>query len=137
MLPLRCKIHRQRPSFHCMRFCVFLTALMLAGCSHKDSAGPKVDAALTTLVPPDTVLMVGTRLQALMKLPVYQKNFSGKQLSQVDDFTKRTGLDPRKDLWELLFVSNGHQGVMLGRGQFADEMLAPRLEKQGGERTEY
>jgi hypothetical protein len=120
-----------------MRLCVFLTALALAGCAHTDSAGPKVDAALDTLVPPDTVLMVGTRLEALLKLPVYQKNFGGKPLSQVDDFTKRTGLDPRKDLWELLFVSNGRRGVMLGRGQFADEMLAPRLEKQGGERTEY
>jgi len=111
--------------------------LVLAACAHKDAAGPKVDAALDTLVPSDTVLMVGTRLEALLKTPVYQKNFSGKPLSQLEDFTTRTGLDPRKDLWELLFVSNGHRGVMLGRGQFADEMMAPRLEKQGGERMDY
>jgi hypothetical protein len=112
--------------------------LMLAGCAHKESAGVKVDAALDTLVPSDTVLMVGTRLEALLKTPVYQKHFAGKQFSQVEDFAARTGLDPRKDLWELLFVSNGHQGILLGRGKFADEMMEPRLERQqGGERSGY
>ena len=132
-----CKSGARPSSYVWMRFVCLTMALALSGCAHKEDAGPKVDAALSTLVPPDTVLMVGTRLEALLKMPVYQKNFAGKQLSQVDDFTRRTGLDPLKDLWELLFVSNGHQGVMLGRGKFADEMLAPRLEKQGGERTEY
>jgi len=132
-----CKFAGSTPSLKWMRWCVLMMTLALAGCAHSGSAGPKVDAALSTLVPQDTVLMVGTRLEALLKLPVYQKNFAGKQLSQVDQFTSRTGLDPRKDLWELLYVSNGHRGVMLGRGQFADEMLAPRLEKEGGERMDY
>jgi hypothetical protein len=121
-----------------MRILCFGAILALAGCAHKDAAGPKIDAALDTLVPPDTVLMVGTRLEGLFKTPVYQKNFAGKQFPQVDEFAARTGLDPVKDLWELLFVSNGHQGVLLGRGKFADEMMEPRLQRQtGAERFGY
>lgn len=95
-----------------------------------------MDPALETMVPPDTVLLVGTRLEALLKTPVYQKYFAGAQFSQVEDFARRTGLDPRKDLWELLFVSNGHSGVLLGRGKFANEM-EPKLEKEGAERFGY
>jgi hypothetical protein len=115
-----------------------MLAACLAGCAHKDAAGPKVDAALDTLVPSDTVLMVGTRLESLFKTAVYQKNFAGRQLPQVDQFAERTGLDPVKDLWELLFVSNGHQGVLLGRGKFADEMMEPRLQRlPGAQRSGY
>jgi hypothetical protein len=121
-----------------MRFLFLAITVALAGCVHRDAAGPKIDAALDTLVPPDTVLMVGTRLEALFKLPVYQKNFAGKPLPQVDEFAARTGLDPVKDLWELLFVSNGREGVLLGRGKFADEMMEPKLQREtGGERFGY
>jgi len=121
-----------------MRILGLALALVLAGCARKENAGPKVDAALNTLVPSDTVLMVGTRLEQLFKTPVYQKNFAGKPLPQVDEFASRTGLDPFKDLWELLFVSNGRHGVLLGRGKFADEMMEPRLQRlPGAERSGY
>jgi hypothetical protein len=54
----------------------------------------------------------------------------------VEEFAKQTGLDPQKDLWELLFVSNGKNNVLLGRGKFANEM-EPRLEKGGAKRFGY
>jgi hypothetical protein len=106
------------------------SVLALAACSHKQE-GAKVDASLNTLVPQDTVLLAGTRLEALLKTPVYQRNFANRQFSQIDEFAKRTGLDPRKDLWELLFISNGHQSELLARGKFGDEMMQPKLQKEG------
>ena len=54
----------------------------------------------------------------------------------MEDFARQTGLDPQKDLWELLFVSNGKNNVLLGRGKFANEM-EPRLEKGGAKRFGY
>jgi len=119
-----------------MRFVPLAAALALIGCAHKPE-GPKIDASIDTLVPPDTVLMAGTRLEALLKTPVYQRNFAGLKISQIDEFASRTGLDPRKDLWELLFVSNGHRNVLLGRGKFGDEMMQPKLEKQGAPSFAY
>jgi hypothetical protein len=67
---------------------------------------------------------------------VYQKYLADRKFSQVEEFAKQTGLDPKKDLWELLFVSNGKNNVLLGRGKFANEM-EPRLEKEGAKRFGY
>lgn len=105
-------------------------ALALAACSHK-TEGAKIDPSLDTLVPANTVLMAGTRLEALLKTPVYQRNFAKRDFPPIDEFSQRTGLDPRKDLWELLFISDGHSGVLLGRGKFGDEMMQPKLDKPG------
>jgi hypothetical protein len=126
-----------------MRLFPFAGALALAsvslgliGCAHKPD-GAKVDSSLNTLVPSDTVLMAGTRLEALLKTQVYQSNFAGRQFPQIEEFAKRTGLDPRKDLWELLYVSNGRQGVLLGRGKFGDEMMQPKFQKEGMQTFAY
>jgi len=110
--------------------------LILAGCAHKSAVGPKIDPALATLIPDDTTLLVGTRLEALERTPVYQKYLADRNFSQVEEFAKQTGLDPKKDLWELLFVSDGKNNVLLGRGKFANEM-EPRLEKGGAKRFGY
>ena len=88
-------------------YLVLAAALILSGCAPKATVGPKIDPALATLVPDDTTLLVGTRLEALAKTPVYQKYLADRKFPQVEDFAKQTGLDPQKDLWELLFVSNG------------------------------
>jgi hypothetical protein len=115
---------------------ILCLAIIVSGCARKSAVGPKVDPALATLVPDDTTLLVGTRLESLQKTPVYQKYLADRKFSQVEDFAKQTGLDPQKDLWELLFVSNGKNNVLLGRGKFANEM-EPRLEKNGAKRFGY
>ncbi len=107
-----------------------------ASCTKKTPDGPKIDPALATLIPGDTTLLVGTRLEALARTPVYQKYLADRKFPQVEEFAKQTGLDPKKDLWELLFVSNGKNNVLLGRGKFANEM-EPRLEKDGAKRFGY
>jgi hypothetical protein len=110
------------------RFFIVPLLLTAAACS-RQPASVKVDATLQTLVPQDTVLLVGTRFEALLKTPIYQKNFANRQIPQIDEFARRTGIDPRKDLWELLFVSNGKEGFLLGRGKFGDEMFQPSLDR--------
>ncbi len=81
--------------------------------------------------------MVGARLEKLLKTPVYQQNFAERDIPQINQFAEMTGIDPRKDLWELLFVSNGKTGVLLGRGKFADEMMEPQMERHGAQRFGY
>jgi len=126
-----------------MRILIAITSLVLglSSCARKQADGPKMDPSIATLVPSDTVIMAGTRLEALLKTKVYQDNFADRKIPQIDDFAQRTGLDPRKDLWELLFASNGTHGVLLGRGKFGDEMMAPGLDrnysKNGAQRDGY
>jgi hypothetical protein len=119
-----------------VRGIVVCALIILVGCTPKLPPGPKIDLALATLIPDDTTLLVGTRLEALARTPVYQKYLADRKFPQVEEFAKQTGLDPQKDLWELLFVSDGKNNVLLGRGKFANEM-EPRLEKGGAKRFGY
>lgn len=116
----------------------FLLAVIvsLAACSHPTAVGPKIDPALITLMPPDTVLAVGARVEGIVQTPLYQKHLAEMNLGPVDDFARQTGMDPRKSLWELLLVSDGKNRVLLGRGRFGDEMEA-KLEREGASRIAY
>jgi hypothetical protein len=111
-------------------------ALVLAGCTQTKQT-VYIDPSLATLVPRDTEVMMGVRLEKLLKTPVYQKNFAERDLPQIREFSQIVGIDPRKDLWELLFVSNGKTGTLLGRGKFADEMMEPQIERHGAQRFGY
>ncbi len=108
----------------------------LAAC-RKPAESVHIDPALRGLVPDDTVLMVGLRLDRLQNTPVYQKYFASRQFPQADEFTRVTGVDLKKDVWELLLCSNGKDSLLLGRGKFSPSDLEPKFEKEGVERMPY
>lgn len=102
------------------------------------STAVRVDPALAALVPADTAVLVGAKLDKLRETQVYQKHFAQMSFPRLDDFAKQTGLDPRKDVWELLFASDGKQsGVLMARGKFPTSELEPKLQQQGATRTAY
>jgi hypothetical protein len=99
--------------------------------------GPKIDPALSSLIPPDTILLAGARLDKLQETALYKKNLANRPVPLIDDFPKQIGLQvKRKDLWELLLISDGKQSILLGRGKFADE-AEPRIEIPGATRFAY
>lgn len=105
---------------------VIVTVTLLAGCSRKPTeTGVFIDPQFASLVPPDTTLLVGLRVENLVKTPVYQKYLSGGKIPIIEKFARGTGINPDKSLWNVLFVSNGKQSFVLGRGKFADELMAP------------
>ena len=119
-----------------MRGCWLIAVAVLAACSRNPQAeGVFLDPALATLIPADTTLMVGTRIDLLAKTQIFQERLA--KLQAVQEFERRTNVNPRKDLWQLLFVSNGRQGFLLGRGKFADELMAPDLSRPGVQRFSY
>jgi hypothetical protein len=110
---------------------------VLAGCARP--TGANLDPSLTLLIPADTTTLVCIRLDLLKTAPVYQKYFANRDIPQVNEFAKTTGVDVKRNLWELLFVSNGTRNMVLGRGMFSDES-EPRLDnltKQGAKRFAY
>ena len=98
-------------------FVTITVALTLAACK-RTTPGALVDPALSGLVPADTTMLVGIRLEDLLKTPIYKKYLADRPIPQLDEFSKQFGIDPRKDLWEVLFISNGQESVVLGRGRF-------------------
>lgn len=116
--------------------CLVIFALALTGCV-KTPPGPRIDPALSSLIPPDTILLAGARLDALQKTAIYQKHLAQRAMPLLDDFPKQIGLKIRReDLWELLLISDGKQGVVLGHGKFANE-AEPRIERPGATRFGY
>ena len=116
--------------------CLLALAIILAGCV-STPPGPKIDPALSSLIPPDTLLLAGARLDKLQETALYKKNLADRPVPLIDDFPKQIGLQvKRKDLWELLLISDGKQSILLGRGKFADE-AEPRIDRPGATRFAY
>jgi hypothetical protein len=106
--------------------------------TQQPTAGPRIDPALAALAPPETSILVGVRLDELRKTTTYQRHFTNMSLPRIDDFAHETGIDPRRDLTEGLFCSNGQDnGVLIVRGRFAPGELETKLEKRGAARTRY
>jgi len=115
---------------------LIIFVLALSGCV-KTPPGPKIDPALSSLIPPDTILLAGARLEALEKTPIYLNHLAKRAMPLIDNFPKQIGLDVRRqDLWELLLISDGKQGVVLGHGKFANE-AEPRIQRPGATRFGY
>ena len=120
-----------------LRNSILVAVLLLGGCSRKPAeTSVFIDPQFSALVPPDTTLLVGLRVEHLVKTPLYQKYLIGK-IRIIDRFARGTGINPEKSLWNLLLVSNGRDSFVLGRGKFADELMAPDFSKKGVARFGY
>lgn len=113
--------------------------LMLSGCNRvHQPAGVPVDRTLLELVPSDTDLLVGARLADLRTTAIYQKDFATRAWPQLDTFQQQTGVDPRKDISEVLYCSNGKDpGVLMVNGHFSVKDLESRLQQNGATATPY
>ncbi len=100
--------------------------------------GVFVDPAFGPLIAPDTKLLAGIRLDKIRETPLYKKLDGQLDLDRrLDLFSRRTGLDPRKDLWQVLVISNGQDMLVLARGKFTTGEMEPQLGNLGKERTTY
>lgn len=123
----------------CPRSFLFFPFLLLtSACSRQPQQGIVfVDPALATLTPADTTVLVGARLDKLRDTATYQRHFENAHFPALDRFSQQTGLDPHKDVWEILYASNGTDGVLMTRGRFSPVDMEPRLQRNGATETSY
>lgn len=121
------------------RFLIALPLLLaLASCKHEGGKGVVLPARMEQYIPGDTVVLVGARINEIQSSQIFQKLAAEQQIPELNDFTKRTGLDPRKDLDELVLASNGKDALMIARGRMEKRaQLEAELEKQGAKRTTF
>lgn len=115
------------------------SVLLFASCGHRTSptGSIHIDSTLESLIPSDVVFIMGADIDAIRNTPVYKQHIGIVNLPRLDEFTRRTGLDPRKDLDQVLSVTNGKTGLLMAKGKFNPKELADRLEKQGAKRFTY
>jgi hypothetical protein len=89
-----------------------LLCLTLGGCRGR------VDSAWTAFVPPDTMALAGIRLDQLRETPVYRKLAAQHRIPRFDEFRNDTGIDPERDIRELLLAYDGQNALWIARGAF-------------------
>ena len=113
-----------------LALCVFLVACS----SKKDVPGPRVDPTLLSLIPGDAVTLSGVRLEEMQKTPIFQKVEKLPVLGFVDEFAKQTQIDPRKNLWELLYIGDGKHSAIAARAIGVLEEVPLRMISQAASR---
>jgi hypothetical protein len=119
------------------KWILLLVCAAICGCRPVPSPVIKIDPALITLVPSDSIFLAGARMEPIRSTEIYKRYVVNQKLPFLDEFTKKTGLDPRKDLWEFLISGNGKDTLVMTRGHFSEMGLEPRLSIEGAQRFNY
>lgn len=113
-------------------------ALLAGGCKKTTPEHARIDAALAPLLPSDTTMAACLRLDLLKKTPLWEKYVAARRVPMLEEFRKRSGLDPLNDVWELVAVTNGKRPLVFVRGKFGGQFgLEPRIEIEGAQRLSY
>lgn len=121
-----------------MRRLLLFSLVLLAACGKREPKSARIDPAIVPLLPSDAKLVAGLRLDKLKDTPFFKKYVESQALPMLEEFQRRTGLDPRKDVWELCAVSTGKAPVIFARGKFGDLFgLEPVIKIEGMRRMNY
>lgn len=105
--------------------------LALTSCNRGNPGLLHLDSTLESLAPADSIFVVGANVEAIRDTPVYHRLVTGAVLPQLQEFIDKTGVDPRKDLSELLSCSNGKRSLWMARGKFDVTGIEARLQSNG------
>lgn len=112
--------------------------LALPACRRPLPTHARVDAAIAPLLPGDTVVLAGLRLDWLKETPFFRKYVEGRRIPDLDSFKDKTGLDPIKDIWELVYSATPSRTLLFIRGKFGGEFgLEPNFSLPGLQRMSH
>ncbi len=97
-----------------------------------------VDAALLTHIPADSIAVGALRVKAFRTTPTWKTLLKQKSLQQhFDRLAAETSFDPRKDLWEVMYSTDGIETLLYARGEFAPLGEEPKLFREGTRRMSH
>ena len=119
------------------RLSLVVLLAVAAGCS-RERTSVAVDAALLTQVPADSVMVGAMRVKALRGTAAWKKMLAQPGVNaQLEKLAAETSFDARKDLWEILWSTDGKEPLVFARGEFAPMGLEPKIEREGVQRMSY
>lgn len=116
---------------------VWVATIAVASCSGPAPSGIAVPREFKPFISPDTSMMVGVDLEHLRSSPLYAKYKGELKFSESEEFTRDFGVDPQRDLNQLLYVSGGKKEYLLARAVFRMPDLENKLREKGLKRTAY
>ncbi len=120
-------------------FPLFLLAGVIfgTGCNRRSSTGISVDSVFRPLIPPDTKALAGVDLEKIKRTALYERHQNELKFPILDASSERVGLDPRRDISDVVIAWNGKQPVFLVRGRFTPKDVEQKLRALGAQRTSY
>ncbi len=118
---------------------VFLLGGLLAGvsCGKRAVTGVSIDSAFRPLISPDISVLAGLQVDKVKSTALYKRHENELNFPLLDASSERIGLDPRRDLTEVLVTWNGKRSLILARGRFTPAVVEQKLSGLGAQRTSY
>jgi hypothetical protein len=111
--------------------------LCVVNCSRQASSGIVVNNAFKPLIRPETSVLAGISLDKLKTTPLYQRHEKELDFPLLDASVQRLGFDPRRDVTDLLFASDGKTEVLMAQGHFQPKAIEAKLQASGLQRRTY
>lgn len=121
----------------CFLWICFSIVVCISGCSHVDVTGASLDRSFRRLVPADTRVLVGLKIERLIKTPFYQRHRHQLDIPLLNESSAKMGLDPRRDLSDAVIAWNGKQPLVLARGTFNSNLVQQKLISSGAQSRKY
>jgi hypothetical protein len=119
---------------------ILLLADLLVGVSCKRqpaATGISVDPAFRSLVPPDTRVLAGIEMEKLKTAAFYKRHESDLNFPLLDASYERIGLDPRRDVSDLLIAWSGERPLFMARGHFSQRVIEQKIAALGAQGRAY
>ncbi len=107
--------------------CSLALVATLCSCQRGGVIGVEVDPKLKGYIPPKTEALVGFNLEKVKQSEFYKRHEAQLDFSQLNQFSQRIGMDPRRDLSSFLVAWDGADTFAMGRGAFDSPQLEKRL----------
>ena len=123
-----------------MRYFLPLVAAALAlavACTKPGPTGVSVPSAFRSYVPPDAKALAAADLNSFKHSDFYKRHQSELNVPLLDALSERIGLDPRRDLSQVLISWNGKQTALLARGHLSMDALEAKFASLGMRRVRY
>ncbi len=117
--------------------CSLFGLLATQSCGRRGSKGAAIDSAFEPFIPPATKVLAGVQIAKLETTPLYTTHKDQLDLPQLSAFAERTGLDPTRDLSEILIAWDGKQALAMARGNFSQSKFEPKLKSLGARPLRY
>ncbi len=96
-----------------------------------------MDRAFRPLIPPDTNVLAGANVEKIKATPLYERHAKQFDFPALEDSTERIGLDPRRDISDVLLAWNGKQRLLMMRGRFIPDQVQKKLSSLGAQQSKY
>jgi hypothetical protein len=118
-------------------FCVLAALVAALGCGRLVKKGVVVESSFEAFIQADTKVLAGVQVTKLQAAPLYRSHKEQLDFAQLQAFSERTGLDPTRDISEILITWDGTHFWVMARGNFSQAEVGPKLESLGARRRSY